>query len=87
MASPGGDERVAHMRSFVEGEGFSLESPESVNKLKAYLLTNLLRMRDEFVSTFMSPRARIPSRYSKTAASLSIPISGPIFSSTSTCGT
>jgi hypothetical protein len=60
MASPGGDERVAHMRSFVEGEGFSLESPESVNKLKAYLLTNLLRMRDEFVQYLHEPQGANP---------------------------
>jgi hypothetical protein len=60
MASPGEDERVAHMRSFVEGEGFSLQAPESTNKLKTYLLTNLLRMRDEFVQYLNQPQGANP---------------------------
>jgi hypothetical protein len=60
MARPGENERIAHMRSFVETEGFSLQSPEAVSKLKAYLLANLLRMRDEFVQYLNQPQGANP---------------------------
>lgn len=60
LGSSGEDERVAHMRSFVEGQGFSLRSPESIAKLRTYLLANLLRMRDEFVQYLNEPQGANP---------------------------
>jgi hypothetical protein len=60
MLSPGNNERVAQTRAFVEGRGFALHSHESTDKLKAYLLTNLLRMRDEFVQYLHQPQGANP---------------------------
>ena len=60
MALPNENERIAHMRAFVEAEGFFLQSPESRSKLKAYLLANLLRMRDEFVQYLHQPQGANP---------------------------
>jgi hypothetical protein len=60
MALPGENERIAHMRAFVEAEGFSLQSTESASKLKGYLLANLLRMRDEFVQYLNQPQGANP---------------------------
>ena len=60
MVLPSKNERVAQTRAFVESKGFILQSRESTDKLKAYLLTNLLRMRDEFVQYLHQPSGANP---------------------------
>ncbi|HEX3967509.1 MAG TPA: hypothetical protein VHW70_06050 [Edaphobacter sp.] len=60
MVSPGNNERVAQTRAFVERKGFRLQPGESTDKLKAYLLDNLLRMRDEFVQYLHQPQGANP---------------------------
>jgi hypothetical protein len=70
MASPGSNERVAQSRAFVEAKGFAPQSSESKtnesktsesrDKLKAYLLANLLRMRDEFLQYIHQPQGANP---------------------------
>jgi hypothetical protein len=60
MVSPGKNERVAQTRAFIEGKGFVLQSRESTDKLKAYLLRNLLRMREEFVQYLHQPSGANP---------------------------
>jgi hypothetical protein len=60
MASPGSNERVAQSRAFVEAKGFAPQSSKSADKLKAYLLANLLRMRDEFLQYIHQPQGANP---------------------------
>jgi len=49
MSSAHADERIAHMRAFLEQKGFSLKTPAERRKVRTYLLDNLARMRDEFL--------------------------------------
>ncbi len=49
LASPHANEGMRQMRSFLEKQGFNLRTPEGRKKVKAYLLANLARMRDEVV--------------------------------------
>src|SRR5208283_4203201 len=37
------------MRSFLEKQGFNLRTPDGQKRLKAYMLANLARMRDEVI--------------------------------------
>jgi hypothetical protein len=50
MASPNANEGVAHMRAFLEKKGYSFKTAEDQKKIESYLLANLARMRDEYVS-------------------------------------
>jgi hypothetical protein len=47
MASGSANEGVAHMRAFLEKKGYSFATPSDRARVKAYLLANLARMRDE----------------------------------------
>lgn len=49
LAAPNGNEGLVEMRAFVEKQGYSLDSAADRKKLKAYLLANLARMRQEFL--------------------------------------
>jgi len=49
LAARGANPGFAEMRAFVEKKGYSLTTPADRKKLKAYLLANLARMRDEFL--------------------------------------
>jgi len=49
MAAGTGNEGIAHMRAFLEKKGYSFKTREGQQKIKAYLLANLARMRDEMV--------------------------------------
>jgi hypothetical protein len=40
---------MAGMRSFLEKKGFNLKTPDGQKKVKAYMLANLARMRDEVI--------------------------------------
>ncbi|HTT17334.1 MAG TPA: hypothetical protein VMG82_00205 [Candidatus Sulfotelmatobacter sp.] len=47
MAFGNANEGIAHMRAFLEKKGYSFKTRQDQKKIKNYLLTNLLRMRDE----------------------------------------
>jgi hypothetical protein len=64
LAAPNANEGMTEMRAFLEKKGFALKTPEGQKKVKAYLLTNLARMRDEVI------RAEA-QMYSKQGANLS----------------
>lgn len=49
MSAPNPSEGLARMRAFLEKKGYSFKTPEDRKKIKAYLLANLGRMRDEVV--------------------------------------
>jgi hypothetical protein len=49
LTAPNPSEGLLRMRAFVEGKGYSLKTPEQRKKVRAYLLANLARMRDEFL--------------------------------------
>ena len=49
LASPHASEGMAEMRSFLEKKGFNLRTPDGQKKVKAYMLANLARMRDEVI--------------------------------------
>ena len=49
MASGNANEGILHMRAFLENKGYSFATPKDRAKIKAYLLANLARMRDEMV--------------------------------------
>ena len=49
LASPHASEGMAEMRSFLEKKGFNLRTPDGRKKVKAYMLANLARMRDEVI--------------------------------------
>ena len=49
LAAPNGNQGLIEMRAFVEKKSFSLNSPAGRKQLKAYLLTNLARMRKEYL--------------------------------------
>ena len=51
LAAPNPGEGMREMRTFLEKRGFNLKTPEGQKKVKAYLLANLARMRDEVVRT------------------------------------
>jgi len=48
LTSPGSNEGILQMRVFLEQKGFNFRTPEQRGKVKAFLLQNLERMRDEF---------------------------------------
>ena len=60
MASDAASERVAHLRSFLEKEGYSFKTSVDQAKVNTYLLANLARMRDEFLSYLKRPRGENP---------------------------
>lgn len=49
LAAPHTSEGMTDMRNFLQKQGFSLSTPAGQAKLKAYMLANLARMRDEVV--------------------------------------
>ena len=49
LASPHANEGMTEMRNFLEKQGFNLKTPEGQKKVKAYMLANLARMRDEVI--------------------------------------
>jgi hypothetical protein len=49
LASPNANQGFREMRLFVEKKGYALNSPADRKRLKAYLLANLARMRQEFL--------------------------------------
>jgi hypothetical protein len=51
LAAPHPNEGMLEMRAFLEKQGYSLKTPEGQKKVKAYVLTNLARMRDEVIRT------------------------------------
>src|SRR5579862_2132366 len=49
LAAPNPPEGIAGMRAFLEKKGFFLKTPAERAEVKQYLLTNLARMRDDFL--------------------------------------
>ncbi len=49
MSGSSMSEGMAHMREFLEKKGYSFKTLDGRKKIKAYLLANLARMRDEIV--------------------------------------
>jgi hypothetical protein len=49
LASPKSPEGFRELRSFLEKKGYSFQTPDNLAKLKKYLLTNLARLRDDFI--------------------------------------
>ena len=49
LAAPNPPPGLAEMRAFLIKKGYSFKTPQSRARVKAYLLANLARMRDEFV--------------------------------------
>jgi hypothetical protein len=49
LAAPNGNQGFVEMRAFVEKQGYSLNSPAQRQKLKAYLLADLVRMQKELL--------------------------------------
>ncbi len=49
LAAPNASEGIAGMRAFLGKKGFSLKTAAERAKVKQYLLTNLARMRDDFL--------------------------------------
>jgi len=47
MATGTGNEGIAHLRAFLEKKCYSFKTREGQQKIKAYLLANLARLRDE----------------------------------------
>jgi hypothetical protein len=56
LAAPNPPEGLADMRAFLEKKGFSLKTTQARAKLKTYLLTNLARMRDDFLKYRAQPK-------------------------------
>jgi hypothetical protein len=56
LAAPSPSEGVAGMRAFLEKKGFSLKTPRQRAEVKNYLLTNLARMRDDFLRYRAQPK-------------------------------
>lgn len=49
LSAPHASEGMQEMRGFLEKQGFNLRTPEGQKKVKAYMLANLARMRDEVI--------------------------------------
>ncbi len=49
MASRNANERIAHMRAFLEKKGYSFKTAEDRKKIKNYLLANLARLRADMM--------------------------------------
>ena len=49
MSAPAASEGFAQMRSFLERKGYRFQTAQERKKIRAYLLSNLARMRDEIV--------------------------------------
>jgi len=64
LAAPNANEGMTEMRRFLEQKGFNLNTAEGQKKVKAYMLANLARMRDEV----MRAESQI---YTKKGANLS----------------
>ncbi len=64
LAAPHPSEGMAEMRAFLEKRGFNLKTREGQAKVKAYMLANLARMRDEVIRT-------VKEVYEKKGANLS----------------
>ena len=64
LAAPHPSEGMAEMRAFLEKRGFNLKTREGQAKVKAYMLANLARMRDEVLRT-------VKEVYEKKGANLS----------------
>ncbi len=51
LAAPHPSEGMKQMRDFLEKQGYNLRTPDGRKKVKAYMLANLGRMRDEVIRT------------------------------------
>jgi hypothetical protein len=49
LSAPGSNEGLMQMRLFLEKKGFSFKTAADRKKIKAHLLANLARMKDEFI--------------------------------------
>ena len=49
LAAPHPSQGMLEMRQFLEKKGFNLRTPEGQQKVKAYLLANLARLRDDVI--------------------------------------
>ena len=49
LTSPHANEGMVDMRSFLEKQNFNLKTPDGQKRVKAYMLANLARMRDEVI--------------------------------------
>jgi hypothetical protein len=49
LAAPNANEGMRDLRSFLEKKGFNLRTLDGQKKLKAYMMSNLVRMRDEVI--------------------------------------
>src|SRR5580698_1232285 len=49
LNSPHANEGMTEMRSFLEKQNFNLKTPDGQKRVKAYMLANLGRMRDEVI--------------------------------------
>jgi hypothetical protein len=56
MASPNASEGIAHMRAFLAKKGYSFKTPAERKRIKAYLLANLARLRDEYLHYLARPK-------------------------------
>jgi hypothetical protein len=70
LAAPNGNQGFVEMRAFVEGKGFSLNSPGERKKLKAYLLGNLSRMQNEFLQAREEAKANRSQMFQHRGISL-----------------
>ena len=50
LTSAHANQGMTEMRAFLEKQGFNVKTPEGQKKVKAYLLANLARMRDEVLA-------------------------------------
>jgi hypothetical protein len=49
LAAPNANQGMRDMRDFLEKRGFNVRTPDGQKKLKAFMLANLVRMRDEVI--------------------------------------
>jgi len=70
LAAPNGNQGFVEMRVFVEKRGFSLKSPASRKKLKAYLLANLARLQKEFLQARQQAKVNRDQMFQRRGISL-----------------
>jgi hypothetical protein len=63
LAAPRPSEGVGEMRTFLEKQGFDLTTPEGRKNIKAYLLANLARERDQVLSSEAEAATKKPEEY------------------------
>jgi hypothetical protein len=70
LAVPKGNQGFAEMRTLVEKKGFSLDTPAGRKKLKSYLLTNLVRMQNDFLQAQAQAKANRDQMFQNRGISL-----------------